>query len=53
MHKTEIENLVKDYLNKGGKIVKCRPGYAKTEPRRFKYSVANQGRKYNTLKNVS
>ena len=53
MHKAEIENLVKDYLNKGGKIVKCRPGYAKTEPRRFKYSIANQGRKYNTLKNVS
>ena len=53
MHNAEIENLVKDYLNKGGKIVKCRPGYAKTEPRRFKYSVANQGRKYNTLKNVS
>ena len=50
MDKAEIEKLVKDYLNKGGKIVKYRPGYAKTEPRRFKHSVANQGRKTVTLK---
>ena len=50
MSDTETQKLVKDYLDKGGKIVKCRPGYAKTEPRRFKYSVANQGRKTVTLK---
>jgi len=47
---TETQKLVKAYLDKGGEIVKVNPGYAKTEPRRFKYSIANQGRKTVTLK---
>ena len=31
-------------------ITKCPPGYAKTEPKRYKNSIANKGRQYNTLK---
>ncbi len=50
MHKAEIEKLVKDYLNKGVKSLNVVLDMLKTEPRRFKYSVANQGRKTVTLK---
>ena len=50
---TQTQILVKAYLNKGGKIIRLKPGYAKTEARRFKYSIANQGRKALTLKGQS
>lgn len=44
-----MTELIQKYLENGGKITKCRPSNKRPEPKRYPYSIANTGRKNETL----